>query len=138
GATLLASYRIGNGSAGNVGAEAINRVLCCLTASSAITAVRNPLPATGGADPEPVDTARALAPSAMHEELLRAITAADYAQLAAALPGVRRAAADLRWTGAGYQVQVAIQPEAGEVADPALLAEVRHGLRPFRRIGHDL
>ncbi|HEY2701511.1 MAG TPA: putative baseplate assembly protein [Pseudonocardiaceae bacterium] len=135
GATLLASYRVGNGSAGNVGAGAINRVLCCLSASNAITAVRNPLPAVGGVDPEPVDTVRQLAPTAMHGQLLRAITSADYAQLAAALPGVRRAAADLRWTGAGYQAQVAIQPE---VADPALLAAVRHGLHPFRRIGHDL
>ncbi|HEY4459243.1 MAG TPA: putative baseplate assembly protein [Pseudonocardiaceae bacterium] len=134
GATLLASYRVGNGSAGNVGAGAINRVLCCLNAFSAITAVRNPLPAAGGVDPEPVDTVRQLAPTAMHDQLLRAITAADYAQLAAALPGVRRAAADLRWTGAGYQAQVAIQPET----EPAPLDEVRHGLNPFRRIGHDL
>src|SRR5205807_8186013 len=103
GATLLARYRVGNGSAGNVGAGAINRVLCCLTAPQAITGVGNPLPANGGVDPEPVDTVRQLAPSAMHDQLLRAITAADYAQLASALPGVRRAAADLRWTGAGYQ-----------------------------------
>ena len=138
GATMRATYRIGNGSAGNVGAGAVNRVLCCLTAPQAITAVRNPLPASGGVDPEPVDTVRQLAPSAMHDQLLRAITAADYAQLAAGLPGVRRAAADLRWTGAGYQAQVAVQPVAGEVADAALLDAVRHGLRPFRRIGHDL
>ena len=134
GATLLATYRTGNGSAGNVGAGAINRVLCCLTAPSVVTAVRNPLPATGGVDPEPVDAVRQLASTAMHDQLLRAVTAADYARLAAALPGVRRAAADLRWTGGGCQAQVAIQAET----EPAPLAEVRHGLSPFRRIGHDL
>ncbi|HEY4017777.1 MAG TPA: putative baseplate assembly protein [Pseudonocardiaceae bacterium] len=138
GATLLAQYRIGNGTTGNVGAEAINRVLCCLNAPQAITGIRNPLPANGGVDPEPVDTVRQLAPSAMHDQLLRAITAADYAELAAGLPGVRRAAADLRWTGAGYQAQVAIQPLAGEVADTTLLDQIFHGLLPFRRIGHDL
>ena len=138
GATLLARYRVGNGSAGNVGAEAINRVLCCLTASTAITGIRNPLPAQGGVDPEPVDTVRQLAPAAMRDQLLRAITAADYAQLATGLPGVLRAAADLRWTGAGYQAQVAIQPSTGEVADDALLDEVFHALQPLRRIGHDL
>ena len=46
---LTATYRVGNGQAGNVGAEAIGHVV---TDVDGIRAVRNPLPATGGTEPE--------------------------------------------------------------------------------------
>ncbi|MFJ7905598.1 putative baseplate assembly protein [Kitasatospora sp. NPDC096204] len=151
GALLRVAYRIGNGTAGNVGAEAINRlVVCqdeppCPTGSvpaarpkDAVLRVRNPLPATGGVEPEPLDQVRQSAPLALSHTRLRAVTAADYAELAAALPGVRRAAAELRWTGSVQEVHVAVEPYGQATADPALLEAVGDGLEAYRRIGHDL
>ncbi|MFJ2578040.1 putative baseplate assembly protein [Kitasatospora aureofaciens] len=131
-------YRVGNGTAGNVGPEAISRVVLCSTHQHGIRLVRNPLPATGGVDPEPVDDVRRLAPIAPTTRLLRAITADDYATLAAAVPGVRRAAADLRWTGSWYEAQVAVEAFGTETAPDRLLDAVRASLFRYRRIGHDL
>ncbi|GAB7045629.1 baseplate J/gp47 family protein [Catenuloplanes indicus] len=103
-----------------------------------VNRVRNPLPAAGGTDPEPVEQVRQLAPLALRRRRLRAITADDYAELAGDVPGVQRAAAQLRWTGSGRQVHVAVDPLGTGVAPPALLDAVRAHLERFRRIGHDL
>ncbi|MBW6435150.1 putative baseplate assembly protein [Actinoplanes hulinensis] len=133
-------YRIGGGTAGNVGAEAITHLVTCRDDGGipAVTGVRNPLPAVGGADPEPVDRVRRLAPLDLRRKKRRAITAADYAELASALPGVQRAAAEIRWTGGTAEAHVAI--DARGSADPSqrLLDEVADRLEAYRRIGHDL
>ncbi|MGW1177586.1 putative baseplate assembly protein [Kitasatospora sp. NPDC002543] len=166
GTELRVSYRIGNGTAGNVGAEAVNHLVVCReqppcperpgtartdttrtdttrpdTAArpqDAVLRVRNPMPATGGTEPEPLDEVRQAAPLALSRTRLRAVTAADYAELAAALPGVRRAAAELRWTGSVQEVHVAVEPRGQATADTALLEAVGDGLEAYRRIGHDL
>ncbi|OLB77372.1 MAG: hypothetical protein AUI14_16285 [Actinobacteria bacterium 13_2_20CM_2_71_6] len=139
GGTLAAYYRIGNGTAGNVGAEAVNHlVLCGDTSADGVTGVRNPLPATGGTDPEPLNVVRQMAPLALHRTRLRAVTAADYADLAGQVPGVQRAAAQLRWTGTGTEVHVAVDPLGQGVATGMLLATVAHTLAAYRRIGHEV
>lgn len=138
GGTLAVRYRVGNGSGGNVGRGTINRVVCCATRVDGITQVRNPLAAVGGVDPEPVPEVRQRAPHEMRRRLLRAVTAEDYATLAARVTGVQRAAGDLRWTGSWYEAQVAIDPLGTTVAPEWLRDEVRESLHPYRRIGHDV
>ncbi len=135
---LSVRYRVGNGVTGNVGAEAISRIVCCSSHVTGIRLVRNPLPAAGGVDPEPVGDVRRLAPQDVTHRLLRAITAGDYATLAGGLPEVQRAAADLRWTGSWYEAQVAVDALGTEAAPDRLLDEVRESLFRYRRIGHDL
>jgi predicted phage baseplate assembly protein len=148
-ATLSASYWVGNGAAGNAEIEAINALVWTPGAGTApasggdaspspprgISLVRNPLAATGGIDAETVSAAKLAIPGAFTAGQQRALAAEDYAALAAAVPGVRRAAAELRFTGSLPVVDVAIQPELGE--DPAgeLLAEVRRSLAAVRKIG---
>jgi hypothetical protein len=84
GTVFDATYRVGNGSAGNVGAETITCLVFRQTTGNAgAIAPRNPLPATGGTDPEPVEEVKLFAPSAFRRILGRAITADDYATLAA-------------------------------------------------------
>ena len=138
GGELRVSYRVGNGSAGNVGAEAISHLVLCGTAAAGVELVRNPMAAAGGTDPEPLSDVRQLAPLAPHRTLLRAITADDYAALAGQVNGVARAAADIRWAGSGEEVHVAIEPAGGEVPSDALITSVTHALEPYRRIGHGL
>ncbi|MER6349817.1 putative baseplate assembly protein [Streptomyces sp. NPDC001595] len=149
GGKLSAVYRVGNGRAGNTGSEAVNRVAARETdlrgvvtretdLRGVVTRVRNPLPATGGTDPEPVDEVRRAAPSAPFRTLLRAVTAEDYATLAARRPGVQRATATLRWTGSWYEADVALDPEGATAPSPRLLEDVRTDLHRYRRIGHDV
>ena len=148
-ATLSASYWVGNGAAGNAEIEAINALVWAPGASTAtasggdagpsppsgITLVRNPLAATGGIDAETISAAKLAVPGAFMAGQQRALTAADYATLATAVPGVRRAAAELRFTGSLPVADVAIQPELGEDPTGELLAEVRRSLAAVRKIG---
>ncbi|MFD9894258.1 putative baseplate assembly protein [Amycolatopsis sp. NPDC059027] len=138
GTVFDAHYRVGNGVAGNVGRGVLSRIVFGELHQGGIRLVRNPLPATGGTEPEPVAEVRQRAPLEVRHRLLRAITADDYARLAETVPGIQRAAGDLRWTGSWYEAQVAIDPLGAEVAPDRLLDQVRGALRPYRRIGHDL
>ena len=138
GATLDACYRTGNGTAGNVPAEAITTLVSCTTRFDVITRVRNPLPAQGGTEPEPSAAAQLYAPAMITELLRRAVTADDYAAVAAEDSGLQRAAAQLRWTGSWYEAYVALDPAGTETLDPALARTVTRDLRQVRRLGHDL
>ncbi len=137
-AAAVASYRIGNGTAGNVGAEAISKIAIAGTDGALVTSVRNPMPATGGTDPDDVAAARIQAPHDARLRLLRAVTAQDYADIASGLPGVQRAAAVLAWTGSWYEAEVAIDALGASVAPDWLLDDVRRTLHRYRKIGHDL
>ncbi|WP_329569376.1 putative baseplate assembly protein [Streptomyces sp. NBC_01361] len=139
GSRLALHHRLGGGIAGNVGAEAINHlVVQSDCAHPPAAAVRNPLPATGGVEPEPVEQARQLAPLDLRRTRLRAVTAEDYAALAAELPGVQRAAAEIRWTGSVQEAHVAIDAYGSAEPSAELLARVEQSLEAYRRIGHDL
>ena len=74
GADFQVTYRIGAGAAGNVAAGAINQVAPS-PAAAGILAVTNPLPATGGADREALDSVRLNAPQAFRAVQYRAVIA---------------------------------------------------------------
>ena len=132
-------YRVGNGPAGNVGAETIAYlVLRSGTLSGVDIRPRNPFPAQGGLAAEPLAEAKLFAPRAFRKVLQRAITADDYARLAASDARLQGAAAVLSWTGSWYEAQVAIDPLGGEEADDALLRALKGHLYRYRRLGYDL
>jgi hypothetical protein len=139
GTTFDATYRTGNGTVGNVGRDAIAYlVLRSQSWSGVDVRPRNPMPASGGTDPEPTAEARLFAPDAFRAELKRAITADDYAQIGGRRPGVQLAAAELSWTGSWYQATVAVDALGTDVPGQALLHDVEDHLQVVRRMGHDL
>jgi hypothetical protein len=129
-----ATYRIGNGIQGNVGADTIAHAVSEL---GAIIQIRNPLPATGGLEPESLEQVRQFAPFAFRVQE-RAVTLADYAEVAARHPEVQKAAATSRWTGSWYTIFVTIDRRGGLLVDAAFEAEMRHHLERYRMAGHDL
>lgn len=134
-----ATFRIGNGSAGNVGAGAINRLVFRNSAPDGVTLqLRNPLPAAGGTDRQSKDQAKLYAPFQFRRQLQRAVTAADYVAITEReFPQqIQRAAARLLWTGAVYQVQLAIDPRDQDTASTELLETVRKRLHRYRLMGH--
>lgn len=139
GEAFTATYRVGNGQAGNVGAEAIVHAIATETIAATIQP-RNPLPATGGVNPESMADVKLFAPHAFRRELQRAITADDYAAIVMRdfSNQVQRAAAVLRWTGSWFAVLVVVDPVGQTVADPELLATIARHLYRFRRMGHDV
>ena len=117
GATALtAVYRVGNGRAGNVGAEALSHAVQPTVALAwpAVSRVRNPLPAAGGVEPETIEEVRQFAPAAFRAEQFRAVVESDYTAAALKLPEVAGAVAQFRWTGSWYTVFVGVDPK-----DPA-------------------
>jgi hypothetical protein len=134
-----ARYRIGNGPAGNIGAEAIRYlVLRDMTLTGVGITLRNPMPARGGAVAETIAEAKLLAPNAFRQRLERAITADDYATLAERDRHLQRAEARLVWTGSWYEACVAIDPLDTEEPTPDLLKRIKWELQRYRRILHDL
>jgi hypothetical protein len=139
GMTFSARYRTGNGPDGNVGAESIKYLVLRKTHLSGVSIQpRNPLPATGGTAPEPVEEVRLIAPHAYRKRLERAVTADDYAEIAARNPKLQNAAAALRWSGSWYEAQVAVDPSGTEELQQDLEREIEGDLHPFRRMGHDV
>ncbi len=134
GTPFWAVYRVGNGKAGNVGADSIFHVV---TAQEAIRTVRNPLPATGGVDPESIESVRRAAPYAYRRQE-RAVTAADYAEVAARHPDVQRAAATFRWTGSWTTVFLTVDRTGGRPVDAAFEQNLRGHMERLRMAGYDL
>ncbi|TQV82476.1 putative baseplate assembly protein [Exilibacterium tricleocarpae] len=134
------SYRVGNGVAGNVGAEAISHLVFRSLLSGVTLNARNPLPARGGTEAETLAEVKLFAPHTFRRDLQRAITAEDYAAIVARefKHQVQRAAARLRWNGSWYEVLVAVDPYGSDEAGPELIAAVAAKLHRYRRIGHDL
>ncbi len=81
-----ADYRVGNGGAGNVGAEALYHFVAAQAVSAAIESIRNPLPAAGGLEPETSEEVRQAAPVAFKTQQ-RAVTPADYCERCGPISG---------------------------------------------------
>ncbi|MFO7633078.1 MAG: putative baseplate assembly protein, partial [Caldilinea sp.] len=134
GEQFTATYRIGSGTAGNIGADAIAHVV---TEESGILGVRNPLPATGGAEPESLQEVRQYAPQAFRRQE-RAVTEADYAAVAERHPEVQRAVATRRWSGSWYTVFLTVDRKGGLPVDADFENDLREFLERYRMAGQDL
>jgi hypothetical protein len=133
-----AASRIGNGSAGNVGRDSIVWLALKSGLLSADVQPRNPLPASGGTDPETLAEVKMYAPGAFRATPLRAIIADDYTMFAAQSPQVQGATAALEWSGSWYAADVVVDPLGRESLPPGLARTIKAQLQRVRRIGHDV
>jgi hypothetical protein len=134
GTAFEARYRVGNGSGGNVGRDVLSHFV---SGDPAIVSVRNPMAAAGGVDGESIESVRQLAPSAFRTQR-RAVTAADYAEVAGRHAGVQRAAATFRWTGSWRTVFVSADRLGGLDVDEAFEDSLVEHLEPYRMAGQDV
>ena len=132
--SFTATYRVGNGANGNVGAGAIAHVV---TSQADVLGASNRIAAAGGTEPEAADAVRRDAPQAFLVQQ-RAVTAEDYAEVAQRDPGVQRAAASFRWTGSWHTVFLTADRSGGLAVDEPFETGVRAFLEPFRMAGYDL
>ncbi|HEY9852409.1 MAG TPA: putative baseplate assembly protein [Leptolyngbyaceae cyanobacterium] len=133
-----AVYRVGNGGAGQIGADAIaHAVSNDPNIVAAVLRVRNPLPAFGGVEPETMEDVRQKAPAAFRTQE-RAVTPEDYATVAQRYPQIQKAAATFRWTGSWYTVFVTADRLGGLPVDATFENNLRSHLEKYRMAGHDL
>jgi hypothetical protein len=134
GLAFTATYRVGNGARGNVGAEAFAHIV---SNDSTVERVRNPMPAQGGVEPESMEDVRQRAPSAFRTQE-RAVTPDDYAEVSERNPEVQKAAATFRWTGSWHTVFVTTDRLGGPPVDDAFEKKMRRHIERYRMAGHDL
>ena len=144
--TLTAYYRVGTGTAGNVGAASLAHVRLLRRPGvvsdlspwlTGILRVSNPLPASGGEDPEPLQQVRLQAPQAFRKQR-RAVTEQDYAEVASSYPEVQKVVATFRWTGSWYTVFLSVDRLGDRPVDDTFKRGLLQYLEPFRMAGHDL
>lgn len=121
-------YRHGLGPDGNVKSGSITTLL---DRPAGLKSVSNPLPATGGSAPEPLEMARQNAPNTVRS-FGRIISRRDYEDAARELAVVAKARASLRWNGIEQEVLLTVAGEAGEVPGPDLLRVILDDLNARR------
>ena len=84
-----ARYRNGLGTSGNLPSGSIQQLIDSVPDVQKVT---NPVPSSGGSDPEEPGQIRALAPASLRT-FSRAVSASDYAALATNFPGIAKATA---------------------------------------------
>jgi len=99
--------------------------------------VTNPLPATGGMDPQALEEVRVLAPQAFRTQE-RAVTVDDYAVIAQRHVEVRKATASIRWTGSWYSYFVTVERLGGLPVDDNFKALMRSYLGRYRVAGYEV
>ena len=129
---ITATYRVGAGLAGRVGASALTTLLDRL---QGLTSVTNPLSAEGGADPETLAMIRSNAPRTVRT-FGRAVSLQDFVDLITASGEVAKAQAIWIWAGLAPAVYLTVAGQAGGVfTDPAsLVANLNTERDPNRRL----
>jgi hypothetical protein len=137
GTVFTAKHRIGNGTAGNVGANSLLNFSAGVLADSMITGCTNPLPASGGIDPETNAQICRRAPQAFTTQE-RAITMQDYVNVAEMNPQIEDAAAVARWTGSWYTVFITAEPLNNGPLTKPMLRGLYKSENAYRLAGQDV
>lgn len=134
GTMFRATYRLGGGRRSNVAEGSITQFT---PVDDIIERITNPLPATGGQDPETPETVRQLAPEAFRAVAYRAVTEGDYAEAAERLPWVQKAGAAFRWTGSWLSAFATPDPRDSVVLSAEQRSELVDQLDRFRQAGRE-
>ncbi|WP_431970456.1 putative baseplate assembly protein [Nocardia sp. bgisy134] len=124
---VLAEYRTGIGTVGNVAAGAISQVM---DPPLGLTRVTNPQPAVGGADSELADVARQAIPLTVRT-LDRAVSLLDYADFARGFAGIAKAEATMLTLTGGRSIVVTVAGPDGAKVPAATRSRLVTSLRTF-------
>jgi hypothetical protein len=126
---VQASYRIGSGAAGNVGAGALTTLM---DRPLGVSGVINPQPATGGQDAESLGDMRTNAPRTVLT-LGRAVSIADYQNFARSFAGIAKAHALWIPSGPGRGLFLTVAGAGGAALPPdsPTLATLAAALRAY-------
>lgn len=136
GAAITATYRIGVGSIGNVGGGTLTQLTSAVVVGGVtqpIQDVSNTTEASGGADPESLDSIRINAPRSL-AAINRAVTVEDYAALARRIGGVGKAKATAT-TPSDVTIYVAPSNAPGGLPSATVKQNVANYLEPRKMIG---
>lgn len=131
---VQATYRVGSGLAGRVGAGRLNALLA---KPAGVRSVTNPLPSEGGADPEPADQARRNAPASVRA-LGRGVSLRDLADLLVGTGLVTEAQAIWLWNGLDRMIHITVTAPLGAPLGADVLSTLARSLDSARDTSHML
>ena len=131
---VRASYRVGLGVAARLGAD---RFTTALDRPPGLLGVTNPLPATGGADPETRDAARRSAPRTVRT-FGRAVSLRDFEDLVTVSGEVAKAQATWTWDGLGRAIHLTVAAQEGGLFTEDDLRRLTSALTAARDPNHPL
>ena len=140
------TYRTGPGRRANVAADTIVHLSppesapagAAAPALGGITAVRNPLPVSGGRDPEDMELARRIMPEAFRALTYRAVLDEDFEEIAERLAWVQQAGAVSRWTGSWLTTFVTPDPLGSFTLSAERRAELEGLMDCVRQAGREV
>lgn len=130
---IVADYSKGIGLAGNLRA---GQLVLPLDRPLGLRETLNPLPATGGDDPESADDARRNAPI-YTLTLGRVVSITDYRDFALGFPGIAKAEAHWIWQGEGRRIVVTVAGPGGKELPPGS-STYDNLLKAYRKFGDPL
>ncbi|WP_299193937.1 baseplate J/gp47 family protein [uncultured Erythrobacter sp.] len=133
GVPLYPSYRVSQGSRGNIAPEALIHMI---GANPSIYAATNPRAATGGRDPESLEEARGrLLSNCAERALTRCVSKVDFANVATGFAGASEAKVDFPAVNGARLVTVQIAPQPGRELDKSMTAELQATLQARAIVG---
>ncbi len=135
GSWFTAVYRIGSGTVGNIGSNALGHIV---SDQKWITGVSNPLAADGGVDAQTTADAKLDAPGAYLLNQPRCVTSDDFVTLAERSPEVFEAVAEIENTGSWRTAFVYVRRQVGLETDPLFIERVSSSLSGCLMAGTDL
>ena len=129
---VVARYRVGLGAPGWVKDR---QIALLMSRPLGLSSVFNPVPSTGGADPESRDAARTSAPGTV-TALGRVVSLTDFEDFALGFSGIAKARAARLWTGTGWLAHLTVASVSGEAmpANHPLLDKLRKAIDGARDI----
>ena len=140
------TYRTGPGRRANVPLDTIIHLSppdgapegAAAPALTGIAGVRNPLPVTGGRDPEDMELARRIMPEAFRALTYRAVLDEDFEEIAERLAWVQQAGAVTRWTGSWLTTFVTPDPLGSFTLSEERRAELEGLMDCVRQAGREV
>lgn len=131
---VTATYRVGLGLAGRVGASSLTTLL---PRPPGLKEVTNPAPAEGGADPETLEHARDNAPETVRT-FGRAVSLTDFEDLVTASGEVAKAQATWVWDGFDRAIHLTVAAQEGGLFSTESLRRLADALTAARDPNHRL
>jgi predicted phage baseplate assembly protein len=125
---VVLDYRVGIGTDGHLGPD---RITLLASPPLGVREVTNPVPASGGEDPESRDDARDNAPGTVRT-LERIVSLTDFEDFARTYGGIAKARADWVWDGVRRLIVVTVSGADGDEVSDTLLSDLRDAMNRYR------
>jgi hypothetical protein len=134
GTQFTAVYRIGNGTPGNIGRDTLRHIISDTLPAHSVISINNPLPASGAADPETLEHAKAMAQD-YDKTQARCVTLSDFKARTESYNDIQQAAVHRRWTGSWFTYFIVVERTSGTDVTPCFADKLKRYIQEYALCG---